>query len=121
MACGGLRQEALARAMLGRVHLLTGALIPAAAELDTSLNIVDREHWAAFRPLVEALRSEVSLLSGFTVEAEDMANHAATLAEAFGDRYYIAEGFHARFLILLAAGDLAAAQSWISSGRRAAA
>lgn len=118
LECGVLRQEAFARAMLGRVHLLTGALIPAAGELDASLDIVDREHWAAFRPLVEALRSEVLLLSGFTVEAEDMANHAAALAEAFGDRCYMDAAVHAKTLILLAAGDLASAQSWISRGLR---
>ena len=113
---GAVRQEAFARTMLGRVHLLTGQLQPAALELDAALTLADRDHWVAFLPLAEALRSEVHLLSGHDSIAEEMSEHATALAAAFGDRCFIDAAAHAKAKALLSAGHLDAAGSWILRG-----
>ncbi|MCC9204711.1 AfsR/SARP family transcriptional regulator [Arthrobacter sp. zg-Y769] len=118
LSIGNLRQEAFARAMLGRLYLLTGQHRTAAEELDASLVLLASEHWAAFRPLVEALRSEAYLFSGASSEAAEMADHAVALAEAFGDRCYLDSAFQAKARVLLAAGNRAAAGEWIRRGLR---
>lgn len=113
---GNARQEAFARAMLGRVHLLTGQLTAAGSELDAALTLAGREHWVAFHPLVEAMRSEVYLLSGHVLEATEMAEHATALAEAFGDRCFMDAAVHAKAHVFLTGGDPMAAGAWIVRG-----
>ncbi|WP_104180903.1 BTAD domain-containing putative transcriptional regulator [Arthrobacter sp. B0490] len=113
---GRPRQEAFSRAMLGRVHLLTGHRDRAAVELDTVMALVAGEHWTAFTPFVEALRSEVHLATGDDSVAEDMADHAMALAASFGDRCYLDAAAHAKAQVLLARGDTGAASTWIRRG-----
>ncbi len=113
---GRTRQEAFSRAMLGRVHLLTGHRGRAAVELDTVMALVAGEHWTAFTPFVEALRSEVYLTSGDDSTAEDMADHAIALAASFGDRCYLDAAAHAKAQVLLARGDARGANTWIRRG-----
>ncbi|MDQ0733750.1 AfsR/SARP family transcriptional regulator [Arthrobacter agilis] len=113
---GRTRQEAFARAMLGRVHLLTGHRERAAVELDIVLALVAGEHWTAFTPFVEALRSEMQLATGDDTGAEDMADHAMALAASFGDRCYLDAAAHAKAEVLLARGDTGAASTWIRRG-----
>ncbi|MCQ2000753.1 SARP family transcriptional regulator [Arthrobacter zhaoxinii] len=118
LSADNLRQQAFARAMLGRLYLLTGQYRAAAEELDASLSLLASEHWTAFRPLVEALRSETYLLSGASSEAAEMADQAVALAEAFGDRCFLDSAFQAKARVLLAAGERAAAAEWIRRGLR---
>ncbi|MBG6183078.1 DNA-binding SARP family transcriptional activator [Arthrobacter sp. CAN_A214] len=117
-AVPGARQEAFARAMLGRVHLLTGDTPAAALELDRSLGIITAEHWTAFRPFVESLRSEVLLAAVHVQEAEDLADHATALAETSGDRCYLDAATHAKAEALRTKGDDVGARRWIARGLR---
>ncbi|OUM41285.1 BTAD domain-containing putative transcriptional regulator [Arthrobacter sedimenti] len=110
------RQEAFARAMLGRVHLLTGDGDRAAVELDSSLRIIAAEHWTAFRPFVESLRSEVYLAADDAQMAEEMADHATALAESVADRCFMDAAAHAKAQVLLARGENDAARVWITRG-----
>ncbi|WP_104168634.1 tetratricopeptide repeat protein [Arthrobacter sp. SX1312] len=111
-----VRQEAFATTMLGRVHLLTGRARRAAVELDTALALVTRDHWTAFSPFVEALRSEAYLARGEDRAAEDLADHATALAGSFGDRCFMDAAAHAKASVLLARGDVAGASTWIDRG-----
>ncbi|MHA7190491.1 BTAD domain-containing putative transcriptional regulator [Arthrobacter sp. MDT2-16] len=115
-ALGRTREEAFSRAMLGRVHLLTGDRERTAVELDTVLALVAAEHWTAFTPFVEALRSELHLATGDESGADEMADHATALASSFGDRCFLDAAAHAKAQVLLARGDTDGANTWIRRG-----
>lgn len=111
-----VRQQAFSTTMLARVHLLTGRAGRAAVELDAALALVTGDHWTAFSPFVEALRSEAYLAQGEDRTAEDLADHATALAGSFGDRCYMDASAHAKAAVLLARGDIAGARTWIDRG-----
>jgi DNA-binding SARP family transcriptional activator len=99
--CGRRRQAAFSLAFVARVHLLRGDLPLAMPALEESLALVTAERWAAFRPWPQALRGEVSLLSGNQSDAAEDLDHAFRLACRLGDPCW--EGMTARLAGLLAA------------------
>ncbi|WP_249998418.1 BTAD domain-containing putative transcriptional regulator [Actinoplanes sp. M2I2] len=102
---GDARTEAYASSMLGRAHLLTGELQPAAARLDDAIRIAERDHWLAFLPWPQALRGEVHLASADPAAAARILRQAFARACQIGDPCW--EGMAARSLALVAeaAGD----------------
>jgi len=99
-AAGDRRREAFARSMLGRVHLLRSDLGSAAAELELSIELAERDHWLAFLPWPQALRGEVQLARA------DVSGAAVLLQQAFARACHLGdpcwEGIAARGLALLA-------------------
>jgi len=87
--------------LLGRVHLLRGDASAAAAPLDRSLDLVEAEHWLAFRPLPETLRAELDVQAGDLDGAAERLEHAFTLACQADDPCW--EGLSARGIGLLEA------------------
>ncbi len=100
---GDLRTEAYARAMLGRLHLLTGHLELAAGELDRTIEIAERDHWLAFLPWPQALRGEVYLAAGEPAAAAGLLRQAFARACQLGDPCW--EGMAARSLALVAEAE----------------
>jgi hypothetical protein len=86
--------------MLGRVHLLTGNLGSAAAQLDQSIRIAERDHWLAFLPWPQALRGEVHRTAAEPAAAADILRQAFARACQLGDPCW--EGMSTRSLALLA-------------------
>ena len=115
---GDARTEAYALSMLGRVHLLTGGLTPAAALLDQSIRVAERDHWLAFLPWPQALRGEVHLTSGDPGAAARILQQAFARACQIGDPCW--EGMAARSLALVAeaAGNTGRAFDLLADARR---
>ena len=114
---GDARTEAYALSMLGRVHLLTGAVEPAAALLDKSIRVAERDHWLAFLPWPQALRGEAYLASADPGAAGRILQQAFARACQIGDPCW--EGMAARSLALVAeaAGDTARAFELLADAR----
>ncbi|WP_250036493.1 AfsR/SARP family transcriptional regulator [Paractinoplanes maris] len=114
---GDARTEAYALSMLGRVHLLTGELTPAAARLDESIRVAERDHWLAFLPWPQALRGEVHLASADPGAAARVLQQAFARACQIGDPCW--EGMAARSLALVAeaAGDTGRAFDLLADAR----
>lgn len=115
--CGRLRQAAWSVSLVGRLHLLRGDLIPAAAAVDESLELVARENWTAFQPWPEALRAELSLLAGSVDQARERADHSFRLACRLGDPCWEGMGARAIGLISASEGDAPKAREWLDEAR----
>jgi len=94
---GDARREAYAHCLLGRVHLLTGEFDDAAAMLEESRAMAERERWLAFLPWPQALRADVQLARGDVTGAHAMVRQAFARACQLGDPCW--EGFAARGLV----------------------
>ncbi|WP_436533388.1 BTAD domain-containing putative transcriptional regulator [Actinoplanes sp. HUAS TT8] len=99
-SCADRRTEAYALSMLGRVHLLTGALEPAAEHLEAAIRLAERDHWLAFLPWPQALRGEVHLAAAEPAAAGVVLQQAFARACQLGDPCW--EGISARSLALAA-------------------
>ncbi|GAA4603211.1 DNA-binding SARP family transcriptional activator [Actinoplanes octamycinicus] len=117
-SCADPRTEAYALSMLGRVHLLTGAVGPAAEHLDAAIRLAERDHWLAFLPWPQALRGEVHLAASETAAAAAVLQQAFARACQLGDPCW--EGIAARSLALTAeaAGRTAEAFALLADARR---
>ena len=117
---GDARREAYAHCLLGRVHLLTGEFDDAAAMLEESRAMAERERWLAFLPWPQALRADVQLARGDVTGAHAMVRQAFARACQLGDPCW--EGFAARGLALVAeaAGDTDGAFVMLADARRRA-
>ncbi|MCY1136668.1 BTAD domain-containing putative transcriptional regulator [Actinoplanes sp. Pm04-4] len=111
------RTEAYALSMLGRMHLLTGNLDEAAARLDESTRVAERDHWLAFVPWPQAMRGETFLAAGNPAAATRLLQQAFARACQIGDPCW--EGMAARSLALVAdaAGDPARAFDLLADAR----
>ncbi|MBW3619065.1 MAG: SARP family transcriptional regulator [Actinobacteria bacterium] len=94
------RREAFASSMIGRVHLLRGELVDAGRWLDTATELATGDHWLAFLPWPQALRSEVHLRGGDLDEATAASRQAFARACQLGDPCW--EGIAARGVALTA-------------------
>jgi tetratricopeptide (TPR) repeat protein len=112
--CGRRRQAAWSLSLIGRVHLLRGALSLALPPLDESLALVAAERWTAFRPWPEALRAEASLLMGRPDEAAERLDHAFRLACRLGDPCWEAMGARLMGLVTARTGDTATAREQVA-------
>jgi DNA-binding SARP family transcriptional activator len=83
--CGRRRQAAWSLGLIGRVHVLRGELKLAMPAIEESLALISAERWTAFRPWSQALRGEVSLLTGDERRAAQDLDHAFRLACRLGD------------------------------------
>jgi DNA-binding SARP family transcriptional activator len=101
--------NALARTMLGRLHLLRGELEDARRILDETLEYVGARGLTAFQPWPQSFRAEIDLLDGDVDAAEERFEHAFALGCQVGDPCW--ESIAARGLGLVAAerGDVARA------------
>jgi DNA-binding SARP family transcriptional activator len=97
---GDLRRAAFSLAMLGRLHLLCGDLGPAAAHLQASLELCEREHLLSYTPWPQALLGEVELVRGDLTAASRLLEQAFARACQLRDPCW--EGMAARGLALLA-------------------
>lgn len=84
-ACGRRRQAAWSLALLGRAHLLRDDLDAADEVLRRSLDVVESERWAAFKPFPDALQAELELRTGRTDAAAARTERAFRLACQLGD------------------------------------
>jgi len=108
---GERRQLAWSLSLLARVHLLRGDDEAAVAAADRCLELVDAEHWLAFRPWPETLRAEADLRVGDLAGAGRRLEHAFALACQVDDPCW--EGVSARGM-----GLLEARQGRADAGRR---
>ncbi|MET0864459.1 MAG: bacterial transcriptional activator domain-containing protein, partial [Nakamurella sp.] len=99
-AAGDPRREAYALSMLGRMNLFAGDLDAAAAFLDDSTALAERQHWLAFLPWPQALRGEVQLARRDIASATSHFEQAFARACQLGDPCW--EGIAARGLALVA-------------------
>jgi len=115
---GTARQEAWSQGVLARSLLLAGQLPQARLAAEQSMALARRERWNAFLPWPQVLHAQCLAQAGCWDESGEEAEHAFALACELGDPCW--EGMAARALGLLAAhaGDLAAAQGWLSDARR---
>ena len=110
---GDLRQAAWSLSLLGRVHLLRGDDAAAAAALDRSIDLVQGEHWLAFRPWPETLRAEIDARGGDVGGAAERLEHAFALACQLDDPCW--EGVSARGIGVVEArrGRAEAGRRWL--------
>ena len=111
--CGDVRQAAFSQAILGRALMLSGRLPEAVERLDDSLALVAEEGWIAFQPFPEALRAELALRQGDLDQAVALLDHAFALGCRIGDPCWEAISARARGLVHEAAGERAAALTWL--------
>ena len=111
--CGDVRQAAWSLAILGRALLLRGQWAEAAELLDESLARVGEDGWVAFQPFPEALRAEVALRQSDSDHAIALLDHAFALGCRIGDPCWEASAARARGLVHEAAGERAAALTWL--------
>jgi DNA-binding SARP family transcriptional activator len=116
--CGRLRQAAWSLSLVGRVHLLRDELAEAIGALDTSLELVARERWTAFRPWPESLRAEASLRAGRPDLASERLGGAYRLACRLGDPCWEAAAARAMGLVSSADGDPRRAREWLADAQR---
>ena len=100
---GAGRPAALARALLGRLHLLCGELDKARDLLDASLERAAAIGWTGVVPLPESLRAEVDLLTGDVDGAAERFEYAFSLGCQLGDPCW--ESISCRGLGLVAAAQ----------------
>jgi DNA-binding SARP family transcriptional activator len=112
------RPGALARSMLGRLHLLRGDLDDARHLLDSALDQAAAIGWTGLVPWPESLRAEVDLLAGDVDRAAERFEHAFTLGCQLGDPCW--ESIACRGLGLVAArrGDLPTALDLLDQAPR---
>jgi DNA-binding SARP family transcriptional activator len=115
--CERMRQAAWSLSLIGRIHVLRSELQQAAAALDESLELVERERWMAFKPWPEALRAELDLRRGLVGRAADRTERAFRLACQLGDPCWEAMASRVRALTVAAEGDFAAAHALLVDGR----
>jgi DNA-binding SARP family transcriptional activator len=115
--CGRRRQAGWSLSLIGRIHLLRGAVQEARAVLDESLAIVAEEGWTAFQPWPETLRAEVSAAEHQLDDAAERLNHAFRLACRLGDPCWEGTAARARGLLSARHGDLQGARGWLSDAR----
>lgn len=94
------RREAFASSMIGRIHLLRREPDPAAIRLDTAIKLAEDDHWLAFLPWPQALRSEVQLVRGDLAGATASSEQAFARACQLGDPCW--EGIAARSVAMAA-------------------
>jgi DNA-binding SARP family transcriptional activator len=104
-AAGDPRREAQALSFLGRLSLLRGDLDAAAAQLDESHRLVEREHWLAYLPWPQALRGEVQLARGDVDGAAELLQQAFARACQLGDPCWEGLAAHGLALVAAATGD----------------
>jgi DNA-binding SARP family transcriptional activator len=111
--CRNARQAAWSLAVLGRARLLRDQWLEAAELLDESLALVAEDGWVAFQPFPEALRAEVALRQGDPDRAIALLDHAFPLGCRIGDPCWEASAARVRGLVHEAAGERAAALTWL--------
>ena len=111
------RRTSYALSMLGRAHLLRGALAEAEAALEHSLRLASKQSWTSFVPWPETFLAEVDLRRGQVSRAEDRLQHAFALGCHIADPCW--EGVSARGLGLVRAarGDVAEAVAALLDAR----
>jgi DNA-binding SARP family transcriptional activator len=100
---GDVRREAFATSMIGRVHLVLGDLDAAVTELDSAIELAERDRWLAFLPWPQALRGEVEIGAGRIDTARVLLDQAFARACQLGDPCW--EGISARGLALVAEAE----------------
>lgn len=115
---GEPRRESFALSMLGRVNLLRGELGVAAEQLDTSIEIAERDHWLAVLPWPQSLRGEVQLELDDPIGAAELLQQAFARACQLNDPCW--EGLAARGLarVAEASGDPEHAFALLSDARQ---
>lgn len=110
---GTPRPGAVARALLGRFHLLRGETDEARRALQRSLEQAREDGWTAFLPWPESLIAEIDLRAGDVDASAAAFEHAFALGSQVGDPCW--ESISARGLGLVAAaqGDAPAAIEWL--------
>lgn len=111
------RRASYALSMVGRAHVLRGALTDAEHALERSLALAQRQSWTSFIPWPETFLAEVDLQRGDVARAEARLEHAFALGCHVADPCW--EGVSARGLGLVRAarGDVAGAVALLLDAR----
>ncbi len=113
---GLVRQAAWSRSMVGRIHLLCGEPLRAAAVLDAALADITRERWVAFLPWAQNFRAEAAVACGDLDTAVELLDHAWVLATESRDHCWLTTVACGQARTAAARGDVAAALDWVRAG-----
>ncbi|MGH3646905.1 MAG: hypothetical protein ACRDTM_06985, partial [Micromonosporaceae bacterium] len=100
------RPATLARALLGRLHLLRGEYDDARVILDAALERAVAIGWTGVVPWPESLRAEVDMLTGDVDAAAERFEHAFSLGCQLGDPCWESIACRGLGLVAAARGDL---------------
>lgn len=115
---GTPRPGAVARALLGRLHLLRGELDEARRELERSLDLARGDGWTAFLPWPESLLAETDLRAGDLDGAGATFEHAFALGCELGDPCWESIAARGLGLVATARGNVSAALEWLEDAPR---
>jgi DNA-binding SARP family transcriptional activator len=112
------RPGALARSMLGRLHVLRGELDDARRQLDSALDQAVAIGWIGLVPWPESFRAEADLLAGDVDAAAERFEHAFTLGCQLGDPCWESVSCRGLGLVAAARGDVTAALELLDEAPR---
>lgn len=116
-SAGEARVGGIARALLGKAHLMRGELDDARPVLEQSLGIFESAGWTWLLPWAEAYLGELELLAGNLDRAEQLLDHAFSLSAQISDPCFCAKSEANLGLMEALRGDVPAAQSRLDSAR----
>ena len=111
------RTGGIARALLGKAHLMRGELDDARPALEQSLDIFTSAGWTWLLPWAEAYLGELELFVGDLDRAERLLDHAFSLSAQISDPCFCTKSEANLGLLEAMRGDLAAAESRLASAR----
>lgn len=112
------RAGGIARALLGKAHLMRGEFDAARPMLEHSLETFQSAGWTWLLPWPEAYLGELDLFAGDLQRAEGLLDHAFSLAAQISDPCFCAKAEANLGLLEAMRGNTAAAESRLDSARR---
>lgn len=116
-SAGDARAGGIARALVGKAHLMRGELDEARPILEQSLETFQSAGWTWLLPWAEAYLGELELFAGNLERAEALLDHAFSLAAQISDPCFCAKSEANLGLLEARRGDVAAARSRLESAR----
>ena len=114
---GDPRKAGLARALLGKAHVMRRELVEGKRYLETSLESLRSAGWTWLLPWPEAYLGELELHAGNLDEAEGLLEHAFALAREISDPCFLGKSEANLGLIAAARGAIEAAMDRLESAR----
>jgi tetratricopeptide (TPR) repeat protein len=111
------RAGGIARALLGKAHLMRGELHDARPPLEQSLDIFESAGWTWLFPWAESYLGELELFAGDLDRAEGLLDHALSLSSQVSEPCFCTKSEANLGLMEAMRGDVAAAQSRLAGAR----